>query len=415
MNPNSTNRRVVAGHLQHVGYEVELASSGAQALSMMHQAVAAQRPFDAALVDMQMPEMDGVMLGGAINADAQMSTTRLVMLTSMDRQGDLQRLSSLGFAGYLTKPLRARELYACLERVLACEAHEWHSQSQPLVTRGALKEAAANQRFIGRVLVVEDNQVNQMVAKSFLERHGCVVTLADNGAEGVKAYIEAYEKARFDLVFMDMQMPVMDGLTATHRIRDFEAWRPRTPIVALTANAMQGQAERCLATGMDGFLTKPLESSRLREMLEQYLRRDDSLSNTSMMPVLKLDEPVTAVPVAEAGAEGLMDWPRFDAMINGDREFALELVEVFISSAMQTIVELRSAAEADDRQQLQRAAHKLKGASANICAVALVTLCQSLEQIVADAAMGALQGQIEQVATVNESTMREMRRYVTAL
>ncbi|MGE0115159.1 MAG: response regulator [Steroidobacteraceae bacterium] len=415
---NNTNRRVVAGHLQHVGYEVELASSGAQALSLLRQAVAAKQPFDVALVDLQMPDMDGATLGEHINADPQLSQARLVMLTSMDRQGDLQRFTSLGFAGYLAKPVRARELYACVERVLACESREWHTQNQPLVTRGALKEAAANQRFIGRVLVVEDNQVNQMVAKSFLERHGCVVILADNGAEGVKAY----ENGQFDLVFMDMQMPVMDGLTATRKIRDFEGWRPRTPIVALTANAMAGQAERCIAAGMDGFLTKPLESGRLREVLEQYLRRDDTLSaTTATRPALKLEPEAVAVPnqTVDATSAGdivrLMDWSRFEALMAGDREFALQLIDVFIDSAAQILSELRLSAGASDRQQLQRAAHKLKGASANICSDKLFTLCQSLEAAVANETRVQLTERVAEIVEVNAQTIEEMRQYLKAL
>jgi PAS domain S-box-containing protein len=413
---SKTNQCVLTGHLQHLGCTVQVASNGAQALQLMNEAANNGQPFDIALIDMQMPHMDGASLGERINAQAALAQTRLVILTSMDRQGDLQRFTTLGFAGYLTKPIRAGELYACVERVLTGVAQDWQSRSKPLITRGSLKEAAANQRFVGRVLVVEDNHVNQLVAKNFLERHGCVVVLANNGAEGVKAY----EQGRFDLVFMDMQMPVMDGLIATRKIRDFEGWRPRTPIVALTANAMADQAERCIAAGMDGFLTKPLDSGRLREVLQQYLQRDDDASagNTPVTTVEQKSSPNNfAVEPDTSRNSALMDWPRFDAMLAGDHEFAQHLLEVFISSAAQILTELRASTHAADRTQLQRAAHKLKGASANICADELREHCESLELAVAetDTTSMAVNEHIDRIAASNARTKLEMQRYVAAL
>jgi two-component system, sensor histidine kinase and response regulator len=414
---NQTNRRVIAGHLQHVGYEVELACSGAEALTLLQPRSESTRPFDVVLVDMQMPEMDGATLGQHINSDSHCSQARLVMLTSMDRQGDVLRLASLGFAGYLTKPVRARELYACVEHVLAYEAREWHTQNQPLVTRGTLKEAAANQRFIGRVLVVEDNQVNQVVARKFLERHGCVVTLADNGAEGVKAY----EAGEFDLVFMDMQMPVMDGLTATRKIRDFEGWRTRTPIVALTANAMMGQAERCLAAGMDGFLTKPIESMRLREVLQQYLQTDET-ATTALHRVLS--SPIAdsssvllervATPTGDPAAP-LVDWARFNVLTAGDKAFAKELIELYLHSSAQILLELRDGCAAGDRDVLRKAAHKLKGASANVSADGIADLCKTLELAAEQGAPAQLLQQVEAIEQVMASTQQVMQQYMNAL
>lgn len=414
---NRTNRRVVSEHLRHIGYEVVTAQDGAQALALLRQAIDLKQPFDVAIVDLQMPEMDGARLGELINADAGMSKARLIMLTSMDQQGDLHRFANLGFAGYLAKPVRARELYKCIERVLACESREWHTQSQRLVTRGALKDLSATQRFSGQVLVVEDNPVNQMVAKSFLERLGCTVTLAENGAVG----LAAFEKAQFDLVLMDMQMPVMDGLTATRKIRDFEGWRPRTPIVALTANAMAGQAERCLAAGMDGFLTKPLDITRLHEVLEQYLRRDDvnpSSTGQYLVPAqTTAAQPEATASAVESESIVIMDWTRFDGLIGGDTVFAQQLFEVFVSSAAQIVTELREACADNDRQRARRATHKLKGVSANMCADALLNQCQTLESfLMSDADIDtassneSLAAQLTQIVTTNQQTVTEMQQ-----
>ena len=278
---NETNRRVLATRLAHVGYDVALASSGREALVTMRLALAANRGFDLVLSDFQMPDMDGAMLGERINTDPALSQTRIVLLTSIDRQGDLAKFALLGFAGYLTKPIRARELLACLDKVFEHEAQAWHAQTHPIVTTNSLTRDAATKPFSGKVLLVEDNVVNQKVGQRFLERLGCQVTLAENGQEA----IDAWKNGEFRLVLMDVQMPVMDGYTATRQIRDLERGRIRTPIVALTANAMTGQLERCLQSGMDGLLTKPLEPERLEEVLERF-----GLG----MPEEALDEPARA-------------------------------------------------------------------------------------------------------------------------
>jgi two-component system sensor histidine kinase/response regulator len=263
---NETNRRVIATRLAHAGYDVALASSGREALVTMRLALAASRGFDLVLSDFQMPDMDGATLGERINADPALSHARVVLLTSVDRQGDLSRFASLGFAGYLTKPIRARELLACLDKVLEHEAQAWHAQTHPIVTTNSVSRNAATKPYTGKVLLVEDNVVNQKVGQRFLERLGCEVVLAENGVQA----LEAWKTQAFRLVLMDVQMPEMDGYTATRMIRDLEKGRMRTPIVALTANAMTGQLERCLQCGMDGLLTKPLEPERLEEVLDRF-------------------------------------------------------------------------------------------------------------------------------------------------
>ncbi|HEY6645001.1 PAS domain-containing protein [Povalibacter sp.] len=360
-----TNRRVLAGQLLHTGYEASLAGSGDEALRLMRIALSDGHPFEVVIVDYRMQDMDGAALGERINQDPELSQARVIVLTSLDRHGDMQRFASLGFAGYLTKPVRARELFECLDRVLARNAREWHMRSQPIVTRGSLTGNEGSRRFQGSVLLVEDNAVNQKVAVRFLERMGCKVRVADNGADGVKAW----QESRFDIVLMDLQMPVMDGLTATRRIRELERDRPgrTTPIVALTANAMSGQLERCLDAGMNGFLTKPLDIARLHEALDRYGlgRLPDTAPATGPAPVL-----ADSVPV-ELG--------RLHELTAGDAEFAHELAVTFVASGEQVLKEIHTALENLDRVLLARAAHKLKGASANIYAEPLRALAADLE------------------------------------
>jgi two-component system sensor histidine kinase/response regulator len=359
---NETNRRVVAGQLMHAGFEVSLAAGGIEAMSLLHTAAVDGQAFEVVLADHRMHDMDGATLGERINADAQLSQARLVMLTSMDGHGDIHRFAALGFAAYLTKPIRARELLDCLDRVLAHDASQWHMQSQPIVTRNTLAAHIA-EAYRGTVLLVEDNAVNQKVAVRFLERMGCTVRVADNGVEAVRAC----EETTFDLVLMDLQMPVMDGLTATLRIRERETGdgRPHTPIVALTANAMASQLERCMEAGMDAFLTKPLEIPRLHEILTRFGLRITA-------------EEISAAQV-DAEANVPVHLSRLNELTDGDPEFARELVATFIASGEQALDEARAALASLDRAGLSRIAHKVKGASANVYAEPLRNVSHTLE------------------------------------
>ncbi len=358
---NETNRRVIAGQLMHAGYEVSLAATGIEALSMLHQAACDDHPFEAILADQRMRDMDGAMLGERINADPDLSQARIVMLTSMDRHGDMQRFASLGFAAYLTKPVRARELLLCLDRVLARDSKEWHMQSQPIITRGSLTGSEA--RYDCNVLLVEDNAVNQQVSVRYLERLGCKVRVTDNGAEAVRAWSEM----SYDLILMDLQMPIMDGLAATCRIRQLEDGTRHTPIVALTANAMAGQLERCIAVGMDGFLTKPLDISRLHEILRRY-----GLGPSAADPSTAKDSTSTHVVVP-------VNLARLNELTQDDPAFSRELTLTFISSGRLILEEIHDAFAALDRPGLVRAAHKIKGASANVHAEPLRDLAHTLE------------------------------------
>jgi PAS domain S-box-containing protein len=353
---NETNRRVLLTQLSHAGYEVTLASGGKEALATMRSATAAARHFDVALVDFQMPDMDGAMLGEQINSDPYLSRTRVVLLTSMDRHGDMGRFAAMGFAGYLSKPVKPRELLVTLEQVLSHDAQEWHAQTHPIITLNVAQQSALAQRFSGRVLLVEDNIVNQKVARRFLERLGCEVTVSENGLDAVRAF----EGEAFRLILMDVQMPFMDGLVASRKIRELESTsqpaKERTPIVALTANAMKGQLERCLEAGMDALLTKPLNVQQLEEMLVRF----------------QLNEP------APAGRPPPVDLAALNEMTGGDTEFAAGLASSYLDNSRELYAQIR-ACLASDRPQVARLAHQLGGASANVHAAVLRELCLNLE------------------------------------
>jgi len=376
---NATNRRVLAAQLDYAGCECAVAGSGDEALQQLHHARFCHRPFDVVVADFQMPDMDGAMLGERVRRDDTLADTRMVLLTSMDRHGDTQRFAKLGFAAYLTKPIRVREFRDCLARVLAHQPDEWRNENRSLLTRGKIREKAVTKRYHGHVLLVDDNIVNQKVATHFLERMGITVKLANDGAEAVKYF----DIGMYQIVLMDLQMPVMDGFEATRRIRDFEGWRQRTPIIALTANAMSGQMERCLAAGMDGFLTKPLEVDPMREIISRYCEQEPDI-------VMHTAEQGGHEPhISEAKAEQLLNTPaasvsqvdvsKLDELTGGDTDFLVELVQAFNQSATQIVEELQQASAREDRTAIGRAAHKLKGASANMQINSIRELCAALE------------------------------------
>jgi two-component system sensor histidine kinase/response regulator len=407
---NATNRKVLATQLTNAGCECLIASSGDEALQQLHHSRFRHRPVDLVVADFQMPDMDGAMLGERVRRDSSIADTHLVLLTSMDQHGDTQRFAELGFAAYLTKPIRARELRECLVRVLGQSPADWRNQNRSLLTRGMIREKAATRRYKGHVLLVDDNVVNQKVAMHFLERMGITVILANDGAEAVKQFdINTYQ-----LVLMDLQMPVMDGFEATRRIRDFEGWRQRTPIIALTANAMAGQMERCLAAGMDGFLTKPLEVEPMREIISRYCEEQE------VTPMNATDHPqsagseLTEAQVAEklnapsAPAFTQVDVAKLDELTGDDTEFLQELVNAFKDSATQIISELQQATSSNDRPAIARAAHKLKGASANMQINAIRELCASLESHATNLSDDALNTHLQQLQSAVTAVLVEL-------
>ncbi len=396
---NETNRHVLATHLAHAGYDVTLASSGREALVTMQLALGICRPFDLVLSDFHMPDMDGAMLGECINADPLLSRSRVVLLTSVNNHGDLERFASLGFAGYLTKPIRGRELAACLSRVLSREAHDWHVRSYPIVTASSVSDGTASKPFSGNVLLVEDNVVNQKVGRKFLERLGCEVQVAENGA----ACLQVFREQKFSLVLMDIQMPVMDGYTATRQIRDLEGAQRRTPIIALTADAMSGQLERCLQAGMDGLLTKPLEPERLHEVLERFgLGEQEPALQTVIVEQLL---STTARPQT-------IDRKALGELIDGDQVFARALVAEFARNSGQMLASMREKLSTGNRTAVAARAHELKGASANLHAHSLAAACELVEREAAKASAAQLTRHIGELAAEVERVNRVLERFL---
>jgi PAS domain S-box-containing protein len=263
---NRTNRRILEGMLMRWQMKPTLVEGGKEALAQLSAAREAGDPYGLILTDMHMPDMDGFTLVEQIRKRPEVSTATIMMLTSAGHRGDAARCQELGVSAYLLKPIRQSELREAVARVLGAREQEG---AIPLVTRFSLQDAREPDAFLS-VLIAEDNLVNQRLAVRLLEKRGHQVAVAATGIEALKAL----EKEKFDLVLMDVQMPEMDGLEATVAIRQKEKGSGlHQAIVALTAHAMKGDREKCLAAGMDGYLTKPIRPQELDHLLANYVAR----------------------------------------------------------------------------------------------------------------------------------------------
>ena len=367
------------------GVEVESAADGSAGLVAVKEAALSGRPYDLAVLDFQMPGMDGIELAQAIRADPALAP-RLVLLTSVVQRGDAVIARRSGFDAYLTKPVRHAALYDALATALGLGGAPG---SAPLVTAHALSERRSAGQL--RLLVAEDNPVNQLLAVRLLQRRGYRVDVVENGREAV----DAVRRHRYAAILMDCQMPEMDGYEATSAIRSLETdWR--TPIIAMTAGALAGDREKTLSAGMDAHVAKPFRQADLWAVLDTWIG-----------PVV--GEPDAAM-VKESGpspARAADDPPALDAAQfqelrelerQSNRPLVRPLIESYLRSAADGQVELRRAVEASDWPEVAATAHRLRGGSSSLGAAAVAVVCGRLEQSAQEADEPAVQVELELLA-----------------
>ncbi|NOY62606.1 MAG: response regulator, partial [Gammaproteobacteria bacterium] len=368
-------RTILLEQLSALRMRVSAAASALLAIEMLQQSVADSDPFDMLIIDAHMPEMDGEALAAEISQRKLMVHGAMIYVTSLPRKGDSLRAKALGFDGYLTKPLHPSEVPQLLALI-----HNAKQQGQDasLVTRHTLREAEEGMRHKplftnAQILLTEDNPVNVMVATELLEGYGCTVTPAGNGLEAL-----ALVKARsFDLIFMDCQMPEMDGFEATAQIRKLQTRSAveRTPIVAFTANAMKSDEVQCLKAGMDDFISKPVRQGSLENVLSKWLPHKQQQGAAPTVEVMLEVDASSAEPEGEA-----LDLLAFNKLkqLFGDK-FA-PVVEQHTQSALKNLNLVQSAIEQDDLETLERAAHSIKGASAQFGATRLNVVAAEIER-----------------------------------
>ncbi len=358
---NATNRRLLNMLLDAWQCRHDEAAQGSTALAKLRAAAEEGDPYRIALLDLQMPEVDGETLGAEIKKDPALAETILVMLTSIGERGDAARLQETGFAAYLTKPLKQSVLYDCLVTVLDAQGPPSTGADAGIVTRHSI---ADSNRHNVRILLAEDNEVNQHIAMKVLGKFGYSVDPAANG----RLAFDAMQDTAYDLVLMDCQMPVMDGYEATEAIRQAEGDRKHTPIIAMTSGAVDGDRERCLDAGMDDYLMKPVQPQDLQNMIEKWLVYTETPATEVMLEPDDRPEP------------GAFDRAGLLERVLDDEELAREIVELFFENASGLVTAAKQALEDKDAAEVQRCGHALKGASGNVGASALQDIALGIEK-----------------------------------
>jgi PAS domain S-box-containing protein len=395
---NATNRKILRYQVSAWGMQVDEAESATTALRLLQERATAGVPYDLVILDMQMPDVDGEMLGSQIAADPLLLGTRLIMMTSLNHRGSARRVLKLGFAAYLVKPVKQSRLLDCIiktfvpapdladaQNLLQLQDQTVHSfQTAPIEGLNQSEKFALNWEIVRqnrsgnsldglhavtqktllntpstssklKILLVEDNVVNQKVTLKQLENLGYKSDVAANGQEA----LQMMAQISYDLVLMDCQMPVLDGYDTAREIRSLEADNRHTVIIALTANAMKEDRERCMDAGMDDYLSKPISKEQLAAKLADW-------------------SEILLLPPASLSLE--IDWNQLHLISDGSREFELELLQSFVKDSQLHLAELSAAIVQQDFCKLEQAAHYIKGASANIGLKTMQANADQLEQ-----------------------------------
>ncbi len=386
---NATNREILELHLASWRAFTDSASGATEAMQILEAAVSDGRLHDVAILDMHMPLTDGLGLVRRIRANPALQNLRLIILSSVAAPANDVTLRELCIAGQLTKPVRQSELYDAIISVIGDGS----------VTTPHLPARRREMRSLrGSILLAEDNAVNQAVAVGMLETLGITVSVARNGVEAV----EYAKQSEFDAILMDCQMPDLDGFAATAVIRDHEArtQRPPAPIIAVTANALKGDREKCLAAGMDDYLSKPFTIEQLHAVLAPHLR---SAENT--IPArIEADHPVDDdSPVDRRVLDMLTDLQN-----SGDPQLFAKVVNVYLESSEELNMRLRAAVDSANDDGIRETAHALKSSSANVGAARLADLCKQLETL-------ARENRLDGAEDIQRHLEREYARVVEAL
>jgi signal transduction histidine kinase/DNA-binding response OmpR family regulator/HPt (histidine-containing phosphotransfer) domain-containing protein len=379
---NATNRAVMENTLHGWGLQPTCAASGAKGLAALREAVGSQQPFDVVLLDFHMPDMDGYQVACTIDKDADLrGRAAVIMCGSVNDDASIARWKRAGVVRHLVKPIRQSQLYNCLLEM----RHGRTGIGDRLKMAKQIKDDAKTPALRGHVLIAEDSPINQTVAKLMVVETGCKVDFADNG---IKA-MECMAETDYDLVFMDVHMPEMDGLEATRRIRERQAKgnKEPVPIVALTANAMQGDDETCLAAGMDDYVSKPFDRKQIWNVLEKWLGAGASCTPDASNPDSDdeegIDRAAQGSADAERGAGTAIDQRALDEIralaVGEDAGIVVELISLYLEDALRLMSAMGDGIETADCVKTQSAAHRLKSSSANLGAVKVARLCAELE------------------------------------
>jgi len=361
---NQTNLEIVGSLLNKININYTLSLTGTEGIEILKEASNKNLPFDIVLLDMQMPEMDGITVCRKIKQIEEISKTQVILLTSISNYGNSKKYKKIGFDGFLSKPIHQEDLYACISLVMGLSQKQ-NSQIEeaPLISCHIINQ---HKEEIKKILLVEDNETNQTVAKFILKKLGYEnISIAINGLEAIKKI----QNKDYDLVFMDMQMPVMGGIEATKKIREFNQ---KIPIIAMTANAMQEDKEECLNAGMNDYISKPIDFKLLKVLLKKWLNLRIEYNNNksnSGKQISKQDSHKSPI------------FNKKDLMLRlmGDKDLAIEIAKSYIKDAKKQIAKLNTSLKNQDMENIVLLSHSIKGASSNLSGERLAEIAAKIE------------------------------------
>ena len=381
---NATNREIITSYLAGSGAVIEAADSADAGMALLEMAIAAGRPFDLAIVDLVLGGADGIEFARRVKAMPGFAGVRMMMLSSMSWSGDAAEVREAGIDKLLHKPIRRRELVAGVYQCLSIGRIKDDVSTSPAIVENVPPKLGL------RVLVAEDNPVNQVVAEEYLNSLGCSVVIAENGVQA----LAALDRETFDVVLMDCQMPEMDGYTATRAIRAREKSQstPMLPIVAVTANAFEADRKRCLDVGMNGYLSKPYAEEQLAEALLPYLpaaapleaKADVATAGHSEADGKHKAAKRPAAKAKKAAKAPTRDAPTADIVPSLPvlrPDLKAKLLRTYLAHAPQVMSALTTAAAECNAQALSLAAHSLKSSSANVGEAEIAAIAEEIEQL----------------------------------
>ena len=417
---NFTNRIVLQEMTASWGLVPSLAVDGKEAIDRLNEAYDSGKPYHLLLLDLQMPELDGFDVAKKIKDNPLGDDLKIILLTSLGRKGDAARCKEVGISGYLNKPVKQSELLDAVMMAMGSSGEE----DATVITRYTVQEA----RNSLNILVAEDNPINQRLVIELLKTRGHRVVMASNGKEA----IEAIKEEDFDLVLMDVQMPEMDGLEATRHIREREqratskaSWSEAKiplkagqqatsneqratsiPIIAMTANAMKGDREKCLESGMDDYVSKPINVEELFGVIEKFSRKLKDHKKKKPFPSLKKTETVS---------KEVFDLSKAMEVVAGNKEIFKEIANIFLESSPASVAQIKEAIAGDDALALEHAAHSLKGSVGHFGARRTFEAAYNLEKLgrekemgEADNAFSKLEKELSALRPEMKTALREM-------
>jgi len=381
-----TNLEILRDQLHSWGFAFAPAADAGSALESMRKSARQGRPFQLAILDQHLPDMDGLDLAAAIKDDPLLRDTPLLMLTSVDFDMGSEQTRKVGLAGLLTKPIRQSRLFDAIVDVMQHSSGQGPRHGSPSATAGE-PNATGARAAAGNVLIVEDNEINRMVTGEILSNAGFHYDLACDGREAV----DALKQKCYDVVLMDCQMPRMDGFEATREIRRLEIHgtlehckvRSRIAIVALTANAVQGDRDTCLAAGMDDYITKPINRNQVLAVLEAHLPKPAAATTPVAQP-----EPAVVIDV-----DDLLE------RCSGNRRFAGNMLRKFRASIPGELAQIKAAVSAADSPTARRVVHTLRGTAGNLSARCLHRVAEEIETLIKDDQIDAVHGNLVHLET----------------